>query len=103
MRTRSLSLDQMQRTFELTAPGQDNHHDMEKAARLLRTAIQQELTPRQQECVQLYFFQQLTMEEVGRQLGIGKATVCRHLQKSKHRLGRALSYAGFSWKRPPVL
>ena len=48
------------------------------------------------ECVTLYYFQRLTMEEVGRQLGIGKATVCRHLQKSKKRLARVLAYV--NWK-----
>lgn len=60
---------------------------------VLRLAIEQELTPRQRQCVELYFFRRLTMEQVGEALGIGKATVCRHLQKSKRRLGRALSYA----------
>lgn len=97
MRTHKLSLEQMQRTFELgAAPGQDNRRALEKATRLLQTAMEQELTPRQRECVQLYYFQQLTMEEVGRQLGIGKATVCRHLQKSKRRLGHALTYSQIS-------
>ena len=95
MRTKILSLEQMQRTLGLgAAPGPEGRQAREKAARLLHTAIRQELTPRQQECVQLYFFQRLTMEEIGRQLGIGKATVCRHLQKSKRRLGQVLSYAG---------
>lgn len=101
MRTRKLSLEQMQRTLKLDAmPGQDNRRALEKAARLLQTAMEQELTPRQRECVQLYFFQQMTMEEVGRQLGIGKATVCRHLQKSKRRLGRVLSYTGIKGGAP---
>lgn len=65
----------------------------EAALRLLRLAVRQELTPRQRQCVDLYFFQGMTMEEAGKALGIGKATVCRHLQKSKKRLGRALSYS----------
>lgn len=58
----------------------------------LRVAIERELTPRQRECVELYYFQGLTMEAIGRQLGIGKATVCRHLQKGEARLQRALAY-----------
>ena len=65
----------------------------EAALRLLRLAVRQELTPRQRQCVELYFFQGMTMEEAGKALGIGKATVCRHLQKSKKRQGRALSYS----------
>lgn len=58
----------------------------------LRFAIERELTPRQRECVELYYYQGLTMEEVGKRLGIGKATVCRHLQKSQDRLQRAVAY-----------
>lgn len=58
----------------------------------LRLAIKQELTPRQRECVTLYFFHQLTEAEIGRQLGVGKSTVCRHLQKAKKRLHRSLRY-----------
>lgn len=60
---------------------------------LLKRAIDQELTSRQRQCVQLYFFRKLTMEQVGEELGIGKATVCRHLQKAKGRLSKALGYA----------
>ena len=70
--------------FFLTEGGglpQDNPPP-EAALRLLRLAVRQELTPRQRQCVELYFFQGMTM-----------ATVCRHLQKSKKRLGRALSYS----------
>lgn len=62
------------------------------AAEGLRLALERELTPRQRECVELYYYQGLTMEEVGKRLGIGKATVCRHLQKSEARLQRSIAY-----------
>lgn len=94
MRTRKIGLDQVPGLW-LTQPGsEETGSRLPRAqARLLHLAMEQELTPRQRQCVEMYFFNRLTMEEIGRQLGIGKATVCRHLQKSKRRLGRALGYA----------
>ncbi len=59
--------------FFLTEGGglpQDNPPP-EAALRLLRLAVRQELTPRQRQCVELYFFQGMTMEETGKALGIG--------------------------------
>ena len=87
--------------LEITGKKQWRHQegtgtDQSAATRLLRKAIEQELTPRQQQCVELYFFQRLTMEQTGDALGINKATVCRHLHKALKRLERALAYAGYS-------
>lgn len=65
-----------------------------QAVQVLRAAMEGELTSRQRECVELYFFQGMTMEQAGRALGIGKGTVCRHLQKAQHRLGKILGYTG---------
>lgn len=59
----------------------------------LRVALERDLTPRQRECVQLYYFQGLTMEQTGERLGIGKPTVHRHIKKAKARLERALAFA----------
>lgn len=64
-----------------------------RTQKLLRLAIEQELTARQRECVRLYFYDRLTEEQIGRRLGVGKSTVCRHLQKAKARLRRALKYS----------
>ena len=51
------------------------------------------LTQRQLECVQLYYYQRMTMEAIGRELGISKPTVCRHLQRARRRLERSLTTA----------
>ncbi len=71
-----------------------NRGELKAAKAALRAALFQELTQRQRQCVQLYFYEKLTEEETGRRLGVSKSTVCRHLQKAKRRLGRAVSYAG---------
>lgn len=71
-----------------------NLGDLRAAKAVLQAALNQELTKRQRDCVQLYFYEGLTEEETGLRLGITKSTVCRHLQKAKKRLGKAVSYAG---------
>ena len=65
-----------------------NHKRRQAALRVLRLALQQELNPRQRQCMELCVLQGLS------QLGVNKATVCRHLQKAKRALRRAAGYAG---------
>ena len=66
---------------------------LEAARGVLGQALEQELTGRQLECVRLYYFEGRKQEEIAGLLGVGKSTVCRHLQKARGRLERALSYA----------
>ncbi len=81
--------------------GSTNRRDLAAAKAVLRAALERELTDRQKECVRLYFFQGLTEEEAGRLLGVSKSTVCRHLQKAKKRLKRAVSYGGAACRALP--
>lgn len=95
MKTKLLSLSGWE---EAIADLGDSEQKSNRAAllrteKLLRLAIEQELTARQRECVQLYFYDRLTEEQIGCRLGVGKSTVCRHLQKAKARLYRALRYS----------
>lgn len=96
MSTKLVSFDQMQAFLGDRGPWEvsTNHSQIQAAQAVLRRAIPRELTRRQQECVRLYFYEKLTMEEVGRELGISKSTVCRHLQRAKRRLERTVSYVG---------
>lgn len=68
-----------------------------RAERVLAAAMQWDLTERQRECVQLYFFDRLTMEEIARRLEVDRSTVCRHLKKARLRLKRAFAYAEALW------
>ena len=74
-------------------PGpQGNQGPREAALRVLQAAMELELTPRQRQCMELCVLGGLSQEAAGRLLGVNKATVCRHLQKSKRRLARAVRY-----------
>lgn len=71
----------------------DNDETIERLKRNLRIARREELTPRQRQVLQLYFEQEMTMEQVARKLGITKSTVSRTIARAKSRLFRCLRYA----------
>ncbi len=71
-----------------------NRGSLLAAKAVLGDALKKELTPRQLECVRLYYYENLTEEETAACLGITRSTVCRHLQKALRRLEKAVSYAG---------
>ena len=56
-------------------------------------AMGRELTSRQRQCVELCVLRGTTQQQAGRLLGVNKATVCRHLQKSQRRPAQAALYA----------
>ncbi len=60
--------------------------------RTLKTALKQELTPRQLECVRLYYFERKKIVDVAEELGIDISTTSRHLKKARARVGRILEY-----------
>lgn len=94
MRTHILSIEEAQNYLGSQPQNPaGNRPNLQAAQAVVRLAIQQNLTPRQRECVQSYFFEGLTMEQVGEKLGIGKSTVYKHLQKAAGRIRRALQYA----------
>lgn len=95
MRAKLISLDGWEEAIaDLdTTEQESNRAQLLQLQKLLRLAVEQELTDRQKECVMLYFYENLTEEQIGQRLGVGKSTVCRHLQKAKARLYRALKYS----------
>lgn len=104
MRVKLISFDGWEEAIADKSAGrrESNRPELMKVQKLLRLAIERELTPRQRECVRLYFYDRLTEEEIGRSLGIGKSTVCRHLQKAKARLYSAMRYTELGLRAEPT-
>ena len=71
----------------------DNSQRRERLKRNLRRAMKRELTPRQQEIMALYFFENRPMTESGAMLGSNKSTVSRTLLRATRRLYQCLRYA----------
>lgn len=98
MRTQVLSYDRM-RYFISQLEGKNlaaNKSELRAARTVLGAAIERELTPRQQECVRLYFYEGFTMDEIAKQLGVSKPVVWRHLQRAKKKLEHSLLYAALA-------
>ena len=94
MRTQVLSFDILKSETGTSFGDQAaNQPQLKAAARVLWSAVDQELTPRQRECIQLCVLQGMSQVQASRLLGVNKATICRHMQKAKRSLKRAADYA----------
>lgn len=87
-----LSFDLMENLVEDTHGRADDGEDRKKLLRALKKAAGGELTPRQTQCVKLYYGGGATEREIAAQLGVAPSTVCRHLKKARARLGQVLGY-----------
>lgn len=72
----------------------DNREQLERMRQKLRRACQLELTSRQREIVELYFFsgEEVSISDIARQLGIHRSTASRTLQRALARLHSHLRY-----------
>ena len=80
-------------TVWLRDHAEDNSDQLERLRRNLRRAREQELTPRQQEILDLYYDRGLKMHQIARKLGINRSTVSRTVKRARERLYRCLRYA----------
>ena len=57
-----------------------------KLRRQIKFCIQHDLTPRQRQMMLMYYDKKMTMEQIGRQLGVNRSAVCRTLARARKRL-----------------
>ena len=74
--------------------GNSNTATIEAMKKALSEALR-DLTPRQLEVVQLYYWEGMTQEEIGRELGVARQVVARHLQKSLDKLRRCKQFVKY--------
>ena len=60
--------------------------------RALRQILRQELTPRQKEMVERYYFEKKKIHQIAEEFGINKSTVSRGLKRARTRIERCLQY-----------
>lgn len=58
----------------------------------VRRAIREELTELQRYTVSAYYLRQQTMEQIARERGVNKSTVCRTLHRAEAKLRKYLKY-----------
>ena len=61
----------------------------------LKRAIDSELTDKQREILNMFYFGGMSVTEIADNCGVNKSTVSRHLKRSREKLHDVLSY-GFS-------
>ena len=59
----------------------------------LRVAMEEELTDTQREYIEMFFVYGMSMNEIGQELGVAKATVSRTINRGLDRLYHVLRYA----------
>lgn len=69
-----------------------NESEYNQLLRILTKVIAGELTDRQQQCLVMRYYQNLTVTEIAIRLGIGKSTASRHIKKARTRLYKLLDY-----------
>lgn len=70
----------------------DNREQIGRLKRNLTHALRQDITPKQREYMILYYGQGMSMEAIGKQMGVNKSTVSRTLKRGRQRLYRCLRY-----------
>lgn len=71
----------------------DNSERMARLRKNLMTAVKDELTDRQKQVVDLFFFEGMGVTQIGKELGLDKSTVSRTLKRAKNKLYRVLKYS----------
>lgn len=72
--------------------GADNSKTRNRLLRNLRTAVQEELTPRQREFMEQYYFCEKKMTDIAQEAGVNVSTVSRTINRGKARIRRCLRY-----------
>lgn len=91
MRHKLVSLESQRNVIGSLGIGEyseDNRQDLQKMKALMQKAMSFYLTPRQQQCVTKYYFEQKTVIQIGKELGVDKSTVSRHLQAAMKKLNK---------------
>ena len=88
----ALSFDLMENLIADSDQRGGSEEDRSRLMRALDRAVRRELTPRQAQCVTMYYESRIRQRDIALQLGVAPSTVCRHLKKARSRLAHVLQY-----------
>lgn len=80
----------------------DDEDDLAHAKKMIRVAIEEELTERQAEFFHMYFLAGRTVTEIARLAGANKSTVSRTLALAKKKIFRCVRYSSPRLCHAPV-
>ena len=70
----------------------DNSEQVNRLRRNVTLALREDVTPRQRECMVLYYQKGLNMRQIAELTGVDKSTVSRNIKRGESRLRRCLRY-----------
>ena len=73
--------------------GEDNSDQLARLRRNMRLVRKQELTPRQEEMLHLYYDLGMSIPRIAQEKGLNKSTVSRTLARGREKLKRYLQYS----------
>lgn len=73
--------------------GGDNEARRMRLLKNLPVAIEEELSPRQRQILEMRFFKNMKVTEIAEELGVTKSNVSKTLSRAMERLFRALRYS----------
>lgn len=82
------------------AMSEDNAEQMGRLRRNVMLALQEDVTPRQRECMLLYYEKGLNMRQIAELTGVDKSTVSRNIKRGESRLRRCLRYGAGQLLKP---
>ena len=77
----------------------DGESQSSRLKRNLVRCLREDLTPKQQRALILYYSEGLTMREIGERLGVNRSTVSRTIKRGEARLQRCLRYGAEAYLR----
>ena len=66
--------------------------EREKMKKILKRAIQEELTDRQRACLTMFYLKRMKMKDIAEQLELSPSTVSRHISAAVRKLRKIASY-----------
>lgn len=81
--------------FEIyrSAVSGDNSGRREKMKEAVLKAMENELSDKQRQTLELYYFKEMTMQEIADELGVCRSTVSRSLSRARSRISRCVKYS----------
>ena len=74
------------------ANGEDNSDQIDRLCRNMRKVRHNELTPRQEDILHMYYDLGLTIPRIAQELGVHKSTISRTLIRGRDKLKKYLQY-----------
>ncbi len=75
---------------DLIFPENNNRRQLDLSLKALHEVIEHDLTERQKQFIQLYFFENLNTRQIAELLGLNPSTVSRTLTRAKKRIYKVL-------------